>query len=123
MKLYNEGRDDGLSGDKLSNESVKESAAELLDLARKELIKGGTSKNEMGTMLYDAGFEDGKDEALKDLPRWRVWENGAGGNADNIPIALVKQYGGYKLASCLGVGGEKYIMLSDLAKLPGFKED
>lgn len=39
MKLYNEGRDDGLSGDKLSNESLKESASELLAIARKEILK------------------------------------------------------------------------------------
>ena len=39
MKLYNEGRNDGLSGDKLSNESLKESASELLAIARKEILK------------------------------------------------------------------------------------
>lgn len=44
---------------------IKEESAKLLALARKELIKEGTSKNEMGTMLYDAGFEDGKAEALR----------------------------------------------------------
>ena len=54
---------------------------------------------------------------------WRIWQNGACGNSDGNPIALVKTYGGYELVSCLGAGGEKYIMLSDLEKLPSFNEE
>lgn len=65
----------------------------------------------------------GKAEALKDLPRWKKWGNGAGGNGVGIPIALVRTSCGYKLTDCLGILGEKYIMLSELRKLPGFKED
>ena len=57
-----------------------------------------------------------------DKPVWRIWKNGACGNSEGNPIALVKTYGGYKLVSCLGADGEKYIMLSDLEKLPGFNE-
>ena len=64
-----------------------------------------------------------KKEILKDLPRWKKWENGACGNSDNIPIAIVKRGFNYELASTLGIQGEHYIMLSDLEKLPGFKED
>lgn len=64
-----------------------------------------------------------KDLSLKDLPRWRRWENGACGNSDNNPIAIVKRGLNYKLVSSLGIQGEQYIMLSDLEKLPGFKED
>ena len=64
-----------------------------------------------------------KREILKDLPRWRKWENGACGNSDNIPIAIVKRGINYELASTLGIQGERYIMLSDLEKLPGFNED
>lgn len=64
-----------------------------------------------------------KEEILKDLPRWRRWENGACGNSDNNPIAIVKRGIDYKLVSTLGIPGEHYIMLSDLEKLPGFKED
>jgi len=30
---------------------------------------------------------------------------------------------GYELVDALGITGEQYIMLSDLEKLPGFKED
>ena len=65
----------------------------------------------------------GKTEALKNLPKWRKWENGACGNSDNIPIAIVKRGIDYKLVSTLGIQGEQYIMLSDLEKLPEFKED
>ena len=65
----------------------------------------------------------GKAEALKDLPRWRKWGNGACGNSDGYPIALVSEYFGIRPVSCLGITGEKYIFLSDLEKLPGFKED
>lgn len=64
-----------------------------------------------------------KDLSLKDLPRWRRWENGACGNSDNNPIAIVKRGLNYKLVSTLGIQGEQYIMLSDLEKLPGFKEE
>lgn len=56
-------------------------------------------------------------------PVWRIWENGACGNSDGTPIAIVKEGYTYRLVNCLGAGGEKYIMLSDLEKLPGFNED
>ena len=65
----------------------------------------------------------GKTEALKDLPRWRKWGNGAAGNSDGHPIALASGAGGIRFVSVLGITGEKYIMLDDLKKLPGFKED
>jgi hypothetical protein len=44
-------------------EETKGMAAELLELAKKELVKEGTSKNEMGTMLYDTDIKDG-DEVI-----------------------------------------------------------
>ena len=66
----------------------------------------------------------GKAEALKDFPMWRKWENGACGNGKEVPVAIVKrESGGYDLVDALGIQGEKYIMLSDLEKLPGFKEN
>ena len=65
-----------------------------------------------------------KAAALKDLPRWRKWKNGACGNGRGIPLAIVKRgLDGYELVDALGIQGEQYIMLSDLEKLPGFKED
>lgn len=93
-RLYGEGYADGQAGSKpLSDMVLKESADMLLELAR------------------------------KDLPKWRIWKNGACGNSEGHPIAIVKYYGGYKLTNSLGVGGEKYIMLEDLELLPGFEEE
>lgn len=91
-------------------EETKGMAAELLDLARKELIKEGTSKNEMGTMLYDAGFEDGKEEALKDLPRWEKQEYAPQEANIYLPTNELVYHG-------------MAISIDDLTKLPGFKED
>lgn len=102
------------------NDVIRTQSKELLDLAKKELAR----QDEVITLdklpPYDKGFQDGKAEALKDLPRWRRWENGACGNSDNIPIAIVKRGYNYELVSTLGIQGEHYIMLSDLEKLPGF---
>lgn len=108
IRLYQDGRDDGFAGDNLSDENLKECSAELLALARKELIKEGTSKNEMGTMLYDAGFEDGKAEALKDLPRWNESRGVHRDGWINDGFLYYKNHS---------------IQLSSLEKLPGFKED
>ena len=57
----------------------------------------------------------------EDLPKWKKWNNGACGNSNHIPIALVKVGCSYALTDCLGINGQEYIMLSDLEKLP--KED
>ena len=107
---------------------VRKAADEVLSLAREQLQPEIDAEIEKAyknadDVQYRKGFEDGKAEALNDLPKWRIWENGACGNSNAIPIALVKTNGSYKLASVLGITGEKYIMLSDLEKLPGFKED
>ena len=110
MRLYNEGCDDGLSGDKLSNESLKESASELLDLAREELFANDTVLKEYA----ETSRVQGKVEALKDLPRWR--------KCDKNTIYNTK----FNLAEN-GVGRflmvEGYqISVDSLEKLPGFNE-
>lgn len=99
---------------------AKESTAELLALATEELKKTFVLLHKED---YQTAFDLGKAEALKDLPRWREWGNGAAGNSDGHPIALVSGAGGIRFVSILGTAGEKYIMLNDLKKLPGFKED
>ena len=103
-------------------ELVRNRAAELLDLARKELVDDMQLQfdDEINEAYYQ-GRKEGKDEALKDLPRWRTWKNGTCGNSEGHPIALVASYGGLRFVSVFGATGEKYIMLSDLEKLP--KED
>ena len=120
---------------KPTDEFVREYAPELLAIARKELyttIKRELEENPNGWVQrvedahnsgLKAGYKNGRAEALKDLPRWREWDNGAAGNSEGHPIALVSGACGIRFVSVLGVTGEKYIMLDDLKKLPGFKED
>jgi hypothetical protein len=86
------------------NKWVRELAAELLAIARKQLIEERYTSNPRKTDLYNLG----KAEALKDLPRWNdsrwIYEDGW----------LQDGYIYYKNHS---------IPLKDLEKLPGFKED
>ena len=105
---------------------AKECSAELLELAREELVKQGYviekkafhdavekiddrhkaemcveyslhCKIENGTRHAVMNWNEfqkvaqhfidcGKAEALKDLPRWKKWGNGAGGNGQGIPM-------------------------------------
>lgn len=106
-----------------SKDGFKDICKDALALAKKELAR----RDEVITLdnlpPYDKGFRDGKAEALKDLPRWKIWENGGCGNGNDIPIAIVRRGFKYELVSTLGIQGEHYIMLSELEKLPGFKED
>lgn len=105
-----------------SEDGFKDICKDALALAKKELAR----RDEVITLdnlpSYDKGFQDGKAEALKDLPRWKIWENGGCGNGNDIPIAIVRRGFKYELVSALGIQGEHYIMLSELEKLPGFKE-
>ena len=102
-------------------EQVRVFAAELLALARKELIKEGTSKNEMGTMLYDAGFEDGKAEALKDLPRWR--KCAPSDIDDGTPPAWIVRFEAEREGNeSKIVHNGYYIDFGSLERLPGFNE-
>ena len=93
-------------------------------VAQKEyFVKTNLTASETIKEAIRTEYEKGRAEALKDLPRWREWDNGAAGNSEGHPIALVSGAGGIRFVSVLGVTGEKYIMLDDLKKLPGFKED
>lgn len=99
---------------------VKARAAELLSLAKSQLLQSG----ELLTQEHhEKLMETLREECKKDLPRWRIWRNGACGNSEGYPIALVHRGCGFNLVSTLGINGEKYIMLSDLEKLPGFKDE
>lgn len=98
---------------------AKESAAELLSLAKQQLLQSGEL---MTQEHHEKLMETLREECKKDLPRWRIWRNGAW-NSEGYPIALVHRGCGFNLVSVLGVDGEKYIMLSDIKKLPGFKEE
>lgn len=115
----------------ISDDDIKKLAPKILALVEKEIAK----KHEHDVYIpenayykqlkkqWEEGYDDGKAEVLENLPRWRKWENGACGNSDGNPIAIVKRGTDYEFVSTLGIQGEQYIMLSDLEKLPGFNED
>lgn len=94
----------------------------LLELARKEIMDGwcrglrdtqdfsGKAYNDG----YQLGIENGKAEALKDLPRWKKV------GVDTGQTNLIK---GYKREEDELYRNGKCISLVSLEKLPGFKED
>lgn len=97
---------------------VKNRAAILLDIAKKELARQGEVITLNKLPPYDKGFQDGKAEALKGLPRWRVEL----GDMEYVAYGII---GG-------GVASEENprvyldghsIDLYSLEKLPGFNED
>ena len=95
-------------------EHIKESAKELLELARKELMRECENKGidpaKDEHYFYWQGFEAGKAEALKDLPRWKDnWDS----------LRPYKDISGLQYIVLNG----KAINVSNLEKLPGFKED
>lgn len=56
------------NGNVLQSKDIKGYAKSLLDLARNELEKDGW-RNPVGA--YKNGYEQGKQDALKDLPKWK----------------------------------------------------
>lgn len=64
-------------------------------------------------------YEKGRAEALKDLPRWKEYTT-AGMQKRELSLTL---YSGVYEVSDLFIGRGLYIPISDLEKLPGFKED
>ena len=102
-------------------EYIKKNSCVLLALAKQQLLQSG----ELLTQEHhEKLMEILREECTKDLPRWGKWRYGALGNGRGIPVAIVKRgLNGYELVDSLGVPGERYIMLSDLEKLPGFNED
>lgn len=59
-----------------------------------------------------------REELQGDMPHWNHIEAGCAGNGDIPPVYLAKdQYGCYALTSAV-VGGDDYLVLSELDKLP-----
>lgn len=100
-------------------EQFKDDADMILSLAKQQLLQ---SDELMTQEHHEKLMETLREECKKDLPRWRIWRNGACGNSEGHAIALVHGAGGIYFVSCLGANGEKYIMLEDLKKLPGFND-
>lgn len=97
---------------------IKKTAAELLELARKELLEEQYTSDPRKTDLYKLG----KEEALKDLPKWR--KCGFPMGTDNpFPRYLVRTGGAHYSLTNTILKCDEYIPLSELAKLPKFKED
>ena len=125
---------------------AKNCSTELLDLARKEL--GNDTPSIIHAQSFNAGLKHGKQESLKDLqenlanndiyrvPEWlrevllMVKENGKKEALNDLPRwkKAAASFGNYSVAPtetgalCLLIDGH-YIMISDLKKLPGFKEN
>lgn len=84
--------------------AAKEYSQELIDLARKEILEEFKCREEL---FYKNGFEKGKEDTLKDLPKWKnvSGKNGAGTKD-------------YKIVGYYLVKGNYAIYLEDLEKLP-----
>ena len=100
-------RESQLFPERTSEDFAKKHSAELLALARKEPC-------EQIVDHIKKAYENGKAEALKDLPRWID---------DGLPIgsAMVNISGLCRPDFIRRQG--KLLRISDLEKLPGFKED
>jgi len=97
-----------------SENFAKTHSDKLISLARKELIKEQYTSDPRKTDLYKLG----KAEVLEDLPRWEKYLF----NAGDKPVinGIMQSDGSYEWRIYLD--GYK-IEISDLKKLPGFKED
>lgn len=102
----------------VSNGIVKDTASELLALAREELFANDTVLKEYA----EVAREQGKAEALKDLPRWRKCAD-----ADRLNPYLIKpwivRFDNDIITDSSIIHHGHYLCFADLEKLPGFKED
>lgn len=93
----------------IGDETAKKMASELLELARKELIEEQYTSDPRKTDLYKLG----KEEALKDLPRWR--KIGRGHNySSNTEFIINGRY----LEMTDHLNDVFKVALSELEKLP-----
>jgi hypothetical protein len=102
-------------------DSLHDGASKLLALARKELC------DQIVDHTKEA-YENGRADALKDLPMWKkIRDNGcidADGGTYTDCLCLLKRGWYQVVTSGTKVGREsRYLSIRDLEKLPGFKED
>ena len=98
-------------------EAVKESCGKLLELAKKKIADHYKVSSNYDGLAYAMGRE----EAMKGFPRWKPEPNGvAGGDKDMFLIRSSK--GNYFTSSCIG-GGNYYLELAELEKLPGLPKE
>ena len=107
---------------KPTSEFVKEYAAELLALAKKEIMDGWSNglrdtQDQSGKAYsdgYKLGHENGKSDALKDLPRW--------GPNDVYPELNDVVIGSIGTDEHFFIHRGRIIHLESLEKLPGFND-
>ena len=97
----------------IDDDTAKKLATELLNLARKELCEQIVDHTK-------EAYENGKAEALKDLPRWRVTDKPIYGGM----YIVRKKYDGLveHSVSMVVQEGDEYILFNELEKIPGFNE-
>lgn len=124
-------------GKTVGEELIKRIAAELLELARKQLVEEQFTSDVTKTSLYKLckaealkeieqdpessyafkrGVEYGKEEALKDLPRWKK----AVGRS-YVGLSIMFDENGF-YSSNITKSGCRYITYDSLMKLPGFND-
>ena len=102
---------------------VKARASELLAIARKHF-------NEVDSWDdgYNTGYNDGKAETLKGLPIWKIADRDINSNTIDFAVSYTQNGGDYSdweevIVTNRLKEGERYLELSDLEKLPGFKKE
>lgn len=103
----------------LTNEGIKNHAGRLLALARKQLQPDIDAEIDKAYKNSDAvQYRRGRQDALKDAPHWKHMYAGAGGSGDGRNLYLIKDgLETYRLSPVI-VGGDDYLVLSELDKLP-----
>lgn len=107
------------------NKWTRELAAEFLALAEKEIAKGHEhdvyipedTYYEQLKKQWEDGYDKGKTETLKDLPRWKKIKE-----EDNTCVRE-PHVGTNMVGEKMLYIGNRAISISRLEKLPGFKED
>ena len=98
---------------------IKSEWACILVPARKELE--GSIRTEINKELQsirESEYNKGCSDALKTVPKWKHISAGAGGNGEGIDAFLIRVgINSYRLSSVI-CGGDDYIELSELEKLP-----
>ena len=111
---YNKGREDGKA------EALKEVFFRTFPIDTPETIKDYEKKlQENSVSCYNHGYEEGKKVALKDFPMWKK-NNVQGFCSERYRVCRDAEGNKYFL---LDQVGQKVISISDLEKLPVFKED
>lgn len=105
-----EGMLDGDDG--IVTETIKNAGKHLLDIARKELDIETKIINS-----YNRGLKQGKEIALKDLPKWKKFSCGIAGNCDRDVFLIRNDDGTYYTSQVLS-SDCVYIELNELEKLP-----